>query len=249
MNIAVIFAGGVGSRMKTGGLPKQFLEVNGKPILVHTLSVFQEHEEVDAIVLVMVEDWIDHTKALIEEYGLTKVATVVPGGSTGQESIYHGLLAARDYVHEREGDGSEYHTIVLLHDGVRPMIDGALISANIEGVKLHGSAVTCVPCNETVVMVDAGGDQITRTVERSQTRIAKAPQSFYLSDILHAHERARQFGKNDIVDSCTMMQLYGTVTPSVVEGSFDNIKVTTPTDYYTLETLLDIRSGKLDGTI
>lgn len=245
MNIAVIFAGGVGSRMKTGGLPKQFLEVSGKPILAHTLSVFQQHDEIDAIVLVMVQEWIDYTQDLIAKYGLNKVVATVPGGATGQESIYNGLLKAREYARSLQGDGAEYHTVVLVHDGVRPMIDGDIISRNIEGVKLHGSAVTCVPCNETVVMVDEDGDQIIRTVERRRTRIAKAPQSFYLADIIHAHERARQLGRDDIVDSCTMMQMFGAVTPSVVIGDFDNIKVTTPSDYYTLKTLLAVRDGRL----
>ena len=244
MNIAVIFAGGVGKRMKTGGLPKQFLEVNGKPILVHTLSVFQEHDDIDAIVLVMVSDWIEHSEQLIEQYGLNKVVKVISGGKTGQESIYKGLVFAKEHV--RACNVDEYDTVVLLHDGVRPVIDADLISANIEGVKLHGSAITCVPCKETVVMVNESGEQVIRTVEREKTRIAKAPQSFYLADILHAHERAIKLGRTDIVDSCTMMQLYGAVAPSVVVGSDDNIKVTTPEDYYTLKTLLDLQAGVIE---
>ena len=244
MNIAVIFAGGVGSRMKTGGLPKQFLEVEGAPILIHTLSVFQRHDEIDAIVLVMVADWIDHTNKLLDQHGMTKVVKVVPGGATGQESIYHGLLASQDLAAEHGVDASD--AIVLLHDGVRPIIDEALISANIEGVKLHGSAITCVPCKETVVMVNDEGDRVIRTVERQKTRIAKAPQSFFLQDILQAHERAIKLGRNDVIDSCTMMQLYGAVAPSVVEGSPENIKVTTPEDYYTLKVFLNMQAGKLE---
>ena len=230
--------------MKTGGLPKQFLEVEGAPILVHTLSVFQQHGDVDAIVLVMVADWVDHSRELIERYRLEKVASIVEGGSTGQESIYHGLLAAQQLVEQRGGSGDE--TIVLIHDGVRPVIDEELITENIEGVKRHGSAITCVPCKETVVMVNDDGSRVIRTVEREKTRIAKAPQSFYLSDILLAHERARKLGRNDVVDSCTLMQLYGAVAPSVVEGSSKNIKVTTPEDYYTLKVLLNLQAGKLD---
>ena len=244
MNIAIIFAGGIGSRMKTGGLPKQFLEIEGKPILVHTLEVFQHHDEIDAIALVMVADWIDHSRKLADEYGLTKVAAIVPGGSTGQESIYNGLIAARELA-EAAGHSAD-DTIVLIHDGVRPVIDGDLLSRNIEGVKRDGSAITCVPCTETVVMVNEDGSRVIRIVEREKTRIAKAPQSFYLGDILAAHERARKLGRNDVIDSCTMMQLYGAVAPSVIEGSPDNIKVTTPGDYYTLQALLDLKSGKLD---
>ena len=244
MNIAVIFAGGVGSRMKTGGLPKQFLEVEGAPILVHTLSVFQEHNGIDAIVLVMVEGWLDHTKKLVADFGLDKVVVVVPGGTTGQESIYHGLCAARSLVNER--GCSQDDAIVLIHDGVRPIIDHELISANIDGVKQFGSAITCVPCTETVVMVNDDGSRVIRTVEREKTRIAKAPQSFYLGDILAAHERAIKLGRNDVVDSCTLMQLFGAIAPSVIEGSSKNIKVTTPEDYYTLKVLLNARAGKLE---
>lgn len=244
MNIAIIFAGGVGSRMRTGGLPKQFLEVEGKPILVHTLDVFQRHDQIDAIVLVMVASWIDHSKGLVDEYGLDKVVRIVPGGTTGQESIYHGLLAAQELA--AENGCPEEQTIVLLHDGVRPVIDLELISANIEGVKLNGSAITCVPCTETVVMVNEDGSRVIRIVEREKTRIAKAPQSFYLSDILAAHKRALKLGRNDVIDSCTMMQLYGAIAPTVVQGSSENIKVTTPEDYYTLEALLNLRAGKLE---
>lgn len=244
MNIAIIFAGGVGSRMRTGGLPKQFLEVEGKPILVHTLDVFQRHDQIDAIVLVMVASWIDHSKGLVDEYGLDKVVRIVPGGTTGQESIYHGLLAAQELA--AENGCPEEQAIVLLHDGVRPVIDLELISANIEGVKLNGSAITCVPCTETVVMVNEDGSRVIRIVEREKTRIAKAPQSFYLSDILAAHKRALKLGRNDVIDSCTMMQLYGAIAPTVVPGSSENIKITTPEDYYTLEALLNLRAGKLE---
>jgi len=241
MNIAVIFAGGVGSRMKSDGLPKQFLEVNEKPIIIHTLLHFETHPQIDAIVLVMNADWMTLASQLVSDYGITKVARVVPGGSTGQESIYHGLLAADELVRSRGLNDA----IVLLHDGVRPVIDAGLISANIEGVLEHGSAITCVPCKETVVMVDDEGGQVVRSVKRKDTRIAKAPQSFFLSDILPAHESARAAGEFDLVDSCTLMEFFGNVTPSVIEGDFDNIKVTTPEDYYTLKTLLDVHAGKL----
>ena len=242
MNIAVIFAGGVGKRMRTGGLPKQFLEVEGKPILAHTLLVFQAHENVDAIVLVMASGWLDRAQSVVDDYQLNKVVRIVEGGATGQESIYHGLIAARELA---DGNGLD-DAIVILHDGVRPVIDHDTISANIQGVLDHGSAITCVPCTETVVMVNEEGDRVIRIVEREKTRIAKAPQSFYLNDLLLAHERARQLGRNDVIDSCTMMQLYGAVTPSVIQGSSKNIKVTTPEDYYTLQTLLRLQAGELD---
>ena len=185
---------------------------------------------------------LDRAQSVVDDYQLNKVVRIVEGGATGQESIYHGLIAARELADENGLDDA----IVILHDGVRPVIDHDTISANIQGVLDHGSAITCVPCTETVVMVNEEGDRVIRIVEREKTRIAKAPQSFYLNDLLLAHERARQLGRNDVIDSCTMMQLYGAVTPSVIQGSSKNIKVTTPEDYYTLQTLLRLQAGELD---
>lgn len=115
MNIGVIFAGGVGSRMGMVGRPKQFIEVNGKPIIVHTLEHFEKCDDVDRVVVVCLLNWIDHMHRLVEAYDLKKVSTIVPGGATGQESIYQGLVAAKKI----SGDSD---CIVLIHDGVRPLI-------------------------------------------------------------------------------------------------------------------------------
>lgn len=116
MNIAVIFAGGVGKRMKTNGVPKQFLEVYGKPILIYTLEKFENNHNIDAIVIACLEEKIDYCQKLINKFEITKVRAIVKGGKTGQESIYNGLRAA-DQISESDND------IVLIHDGVRPLID------------------------------------------------------------------------------------------------------------------------------
>lgn len=136
MVIAVIFAGGVGSRMRSKDIPKQFLVIHGEPIIVRTVRHFQEHPQVDSIVVVSVADWLDRCRALLKEHGMDKVATVVAGGATGQESIYHGLCEA-----ERIAGGER--AVVLVHDGVRPLIDADTITRNIEAVEETGSAVTC----------------------------------------------------------------------------------------------------------
>ena len=122
MNIGVIFAGGVGKRMNSRVKPKQFLNVYGKPIIIHTLEVFDSHPDIDAIVVACLEEWIPYLNELIDKYNLKKVKKVVPGGKSGQESIYHGLLAAEEVA------GQE-RSIVLIHDGVRPMIYKKTIDA------------------------------------------------------------------------------------------------------------------------
>ena len=127
MNTALIFAGGTGSRMKNKDKPKQFLELNGKPIIIHTIEHFDEHPEIDAIVVVCLESWIDFLRNKLEKFNIKKVVNIVPGGMSGQESIRNGLFAIRDFVVEKEEN-----PIVLIHDGVRPLINAKLISDNIQ---------------------------------------------------------------------------------------------------------------------
>ena len=122
-NVALIFAGGTGQRMNTKTRPKQFLELHGKPIIVYTLEAFDQHSEIDGIIVVMLESWIGYTQELVRKFGLRKIRKIVPGGSTGQESIYQGVR------HIREMRGDVRDDVVLVHDGVRPIIDAATISA------------------------------------------------------------------------------------------------------------------------
>lgn len=226
MNIAVIFAGGVGSRMKMPGeKPKQFLEIDGVPILVWTVRNFQDEELVDAIVVVMLEKYIDLTREMIKKYGLTKVEKIVPGGSTGQESIYNGLKEA-EKISISDDD------VVLIHDGVRPYIEKDLIKRNIESVQKYGSAISCVPSKETTIMVNDDGE-IKTVLDRSEIWLARAPQSFYLKGILELHEKYHEIGRNNIIDSCTMMMMNDRKM-HMVETCAENLKITTPEDYYAM---------------
>lgn len=231
MNIAVIFAGGVGKRMHTRDLPKQFLEVYGKPVIIHTLEKFEQHNDIDAIVIACVKEWIPYMNKLIAENHLQKVKSIVCGGCTGQESIYNGLVAAKSIAYEK--------AIVLIHDGVRPFITEQLISDNIESVKRFGSAITTSQVTETILVVDENG-MITDVPHRSNSRVAKAPQSFYLEDILSVHDMARLEQRNDFIDSCTMMQHYGKHL-HLVDGPIENIKVTTPQDIFTMRSVFEAR--------
>ena len=235
MNIGVIFAGGVGTRMKTTGKPKQFLMVHGKPIIVHTIEIFQNHPEIDGIICVCVADWIDYMEELKYRYRLDKIGKIVPGGETGQLSIYNGLKAAAECYGLQDN-------IVLIHDGVRPLISAETISANIDSVKQYGSAITSVPAQETVIVVD-DNEQVQEIVDRSHARLARAPQSFYLKEILEAQETAIAQSLTNMTDSCTLMKHFNKKLVTI-PGEKNNIKITTPEDFYTFRALYDAKENE-----
>ena len=171
---------------------------------------------------------------LINNFNIKKVRQIVPGGTTSQLSIFEGLKAVEKIV----GDNA---AIVLIHDGVRPLIDAELISKNIESVKLHGSAITTMSVTETIMEVEKDG-LIIHIPKRDNSRLAKAPQSFWLKEIIHIHRMALEEGITDYIDSCTMMQHYGNRL-YLVDGPRDNIKVTTPEDFYIMRALLDAKEN------
>ena len=232
MNIGVIFAGGVGSRMHSKETPKQFLKVHDKPIIIHTLEHFEKCEDIDAVVIACLPDKIDYLNGLLYKYRIEKVKKVVSGGATGQGSIYNALCAA-----EEVADGNK--AIALIHDGVRPLINAKLLSDNIHCVKEYGSAITAGIVKETVVIIDENGE-IEQVPSRALSRLAKAPQSFYLDEILSAHRTAIKEGKTDFIDSCSMMQYYGKKL-HMIDGPYENMKITTPDDYYTMRAILDAK--------
>lgn len=214
--------------------PKQFLEIHNKPIIIHTLEVFERCEQVDVIVISCIEEWIPYLEKLIYKYRIDKVKKVVKGGKTGQLSIYNGLCAAKE-ISESDRD------IVMIHDGVRPLIDSDLIEKNIESVKKHGSAITTSVVKETILVVNEDGF-IGSVPERANSRLAKAPQSFWLNELLEAHRQALADGVENFIDSCTMMQHYGHAL-YLVDGSYENIKITTPDDFYTMRAILDAKEN------
>lgn len=235
MNIAVIFAGGTGTRMNTCSKPKQFLEMHGKPVLIYTLENFQNHPMIDHIVLVCLESWIGYAANLVKKFHMDKVSSIVPGGSSGQESIYHGIQTARTLY------GGEH--IVLVHDGVRPLIDEETITKCIDSVKEHGSAITVSPAIETIFLKSGNDNQVGQIFNRSLCEMAKAPQCFPLEDIYQCHVKARAEGLLDFIDSASMMQHYG-YTLFTVQGPSENIKITTPSDFYIFGAIMDAREGQ-----
>lgn len=233
-HIALIFAGGTGQRMNSKSTPKQFLEVHGKPIIIYTLEQFELNPDIDAIIIASLPEKIEYLETLIKKYDVTKVASVIPGGDTGQLSIYNTLVEAAKLFSE--------DSIVLIHDGVRPLINQETISSCIEMVSKHGNAVTTAPAVETVFISNPEGTGIESIIQRSRCNLARAPQGFKLGDILSVHNRALSEGVFNSIDSASLMDSYG-VKLHMVEGPIENIKITTPLDFYTFRGILDAQEN------
>lgn len=227
---AVIFAGGTGVRMGADK-PKQFLEVEGKPIIIHTLDIFEKHPAVDDIFIACKADYIDMLKEMIRDHGISKVRSVVPGGNTGMGSIYNGLSEAARY---EDGD-----TIVLIHDGVRPICSAQLVDEVIAKVKEEGTAVTCTPMFETPV-VSKSGVYVEETPLRADCYTAQAPQGYWLDEVIAAHDEVRKTNPDyeGIVDNCSLMKSLGREV-AIVKGPRSNIKVTTAEDIYILRAMIE----------
>lgn len=230
---ALIFAGGAGKRMNSRSKPKQFLEMHGKPIIIYTLEHFEYHDEIDRIVIVCIKDWIQELNGLLKRYGITKVAIIVPGGETGHDSIYLGLKAMKEKEEECQ--------IVLIHDGVRPLINGDLITENIAMVRKYGNAITSEAARESVVR-SIDGESIFEVPPRQQMYTAKAPQSFYHKEILKLYEKAREDGIKSI-DSAHLCSLYG-VPMHLVMSTKNNLKITEPADFYIYRALYEALEGQ-----
>lgn len=232
-NIAVIFAGGSGKRMNTVSRPKQFLELRGKPIIIYTLELFDVHPEIGGIIVVCIEPWIPFLRKQLKKFEISKVVEIVPGGETGQDSIFNGLSAAKRHFPE--------DSCVLIHDGVRPLITQQTITDNIQTVMKCGNCITCIPATETFVVKQGDGSLVIPS--RDASLIARAPQSFKLCDILAAHEQARTEGRHDFIDSCTMMSHYGHQMHTII-GPMENIKITTPTDFFIFRAMVEVHENQ-----
>ena len=238
MNIAIIFAGGVGTRMGSD-IPKQFLVLNGKPVLVHALELYQRHPQIDGIVLVVAKQYFDDCRGLCAQYGIDKLKALAECGESAQDSIYSGLKCAAERF--------PADSVVLLYDGVRPYLLPQVITDNIEAVERFGNAVTYTPCYETIVL-SKDGERISAMPYRRESYTAQAPQSFRLGDLLGYHERirARPEGYADMVDQATICWTLG-VPIHLVRGNRGNVKITTPEDIVMLESLLKWRETGGNG--
>ena len=240
---AIILAAGVGQRMRNTGLPKQFLKINGKPIIVYTLEKFEEHTEISGIVIVCKEGYLEHMQMFTERYHIAKVKKIMVGGKDRQSSLYRGLQAITDI-------GGTADDVVIIHDGVRPLVSTVTINENIRVATESGAAMTVHPVTETVVVTGDDDAQIDHFQKRDETYSLTSPQSFRLGGIMDAYgrmfEEEKDGGGNGgipLLDAAMVYARYMGEVP-MVKDSGTNIKITTPEDFYILRSMFEMEENK-----
>ena len=228
-NIALIIAGGVGARMNQD-IPKQFIHVYDKPVIVYTLEAFQNHPNIDAIEVVCLEGWYDILSAQAKQFGISKLENIVSGGQNGQDSIRNGLCdIAKRY--------SDKDDIVLVHDAIRPMVSADIISDNIQTCRKYGNAITVVPCTAAMLKTNDEVSSVEQ-IPRNNLKVTQTPQAFFIGDLKEAHQEALEQGITNSVASCTMnIELGRKLYMST--GSEKNIKLTTVEDIEIFKALLN----------
>lgn len=235
MNIALIIAGGSGHRMKQE-IPKQFLNVNDKPVIVYTLEAFQSHPDIDKIGVVCVEGWHNILYAYARQYKIDKLDWVITGGENGQSSIRNGVFEA-----ERRYNDDD---ILLVHDAIRPLVSHEIISDCIVQCKQYGSAVTVTPCNTAVLWKqEKESAESQRVISRDQLAMTQTPQAFPVATLAKVHRQALQKGITDSVASCTLMVEMGLDVHFSI-GAETNIKLTTQDDLEIFRALLALNRRK-----
>ena len=229
-NIALLIAGGSGNRMHQD-IPKQFITVNERPVIVYTLEAFEKHPEIDAIAVVCIAGWEQVLLAYAKQFNITKLQYVVPGGKNGQDSIRNGV-----YELERHFDSED---IVLIHDAIRPMVSAEIISDCIRVAKLRGNAITVIPCAEAMLETQ-DGESSTGSYPRDRLKRTQTPQAFHIGQICDLHRRALEAGITNSVASCTLMIEMGEKV-YFSAGSEKNIKLTTVEDIDIFKALLMAR--------
>lgn len=231
---AIILAGGVGKRMGAP-MPKQFLEIKGKPVIVHTISNFQKNASIDSIVVVCVQDWIGRMKGLIEQYGLAKVSAVIPGGETSHDSTRNGIFHLKGEL----GKGD----MIVIHDAARPILPQKAIDEMLRIAEEQGNASLAIPCYETVIYTD---DQLSgsKELDRSHLMRVQTPQAYEYSGILELYERAELEGRHDFIYADIVAIEYG-MTVYFSKGFANNIKITKQEDIPLCEYLMGIPEDQL----
>lgn len=228
--IALIIAGGLGARMAQD-IPKQFITVNEKPVIVYTLKAFQDHSEIDAIAVVCIEGWEQILWAYAQQFNITKLQYVMPGGKTGQDSIRNGVYELEKHFAPED--------IVLIHDAIRPMVSSEIISDCIRVAIEHGNAITVIPCAEAMMQTEDGVVSVG-SYPRDRLKRTQTPQAFHIGQICDLHRRALAAGITNSIASCTLMiemgeQVYFSL------GSEKNIKLTTVEDIDIFKALLNAK--------
>ena len=221
---ALVVAGGKGTRIKSK-VPKQFLELNGKPVLLHTLEAFYRYSEKINVILVLPEDDFQTWKSICEKYKFHKNIILQKGGESRFQSVKNGLAKI-------EGDG-----LVAIHDGVRPLVSEDIIGASFRLAAVHQSAVAAVRLKESIRMTDQDN---TKAVDRSRFRLIQTPQTFQVQLIKKAYEMKEDIS---LTDDASVAERAGHVI-SLFEGSYENIKITTQEDLVIAAALLNSKTNR-----
>ena len=230
MNIGLIIAGGSGNRMGQD-IPKQFMHVDGAPIIIMTMQAFERHPDIDAIAVVCLKGWDTVLQSYANQYNMEKLKWIFPGGNTGMESIHNGIYGLREA-------GCNDEDLVLIHDSVRPLLSQEIISSNIAICKAYGYAITGIQCREAILESE-DGFTTTSSIPRDRLIRTQTPQTFRLKNIIAAHEKAQQKGIANSVASCTLIaELQENIEMHIVPGSEKNIKITTVEDLEILKALM-----------
>ena len=226
-NIALIIAGGTGNRMGQD-IPKQFLNVYDKPVIVYTMESFQKHPNIDGIVIVCIDGWHEMVRSYAKQFSITKLVSVVSGGKTGFESIINGTKEV-----ERLYGGD---ALILVHDAIRPNLSQEIITDNIRVCHEKGNAITCIPCQEAM-LYSKNRESSTKSINRDELLRTQTPQTFYVKDLRKVQEDALAKGMKNTTASCTLMiEMRHRVYK--VDGSEKNVKLTTPEDIEIFKALI-----------
>lgn len=230
MNISLIIAGGSGNRMGQD-IPKQFMHVDGAPIIVWTMKAFQQHPDIDGIAVVCLKGWETVLQSYANQFSIDKLKWIFPGGDTGFESIHNGIYGLKDA-------GCDDEDLVLIHDGVRPLLSQEIISSNIAICKAYGYAITGIQCREAILKSE-DGFTTNQSIPRDTLIRTQTPQTFRLGNIIAAHEEAKEKGITNTVSSCTLIAELGPQRMMhIVPGSEKNIKITTVEDLEMIKALM-----------
>jgi 2-C-methyl-D-erythritol 4-phosphate cytidylyltransferase len=228
-NIALVIAGGVGSRTHQD-IPKQFIHVKDIPVIIYTLQAFQNHPQIDAIEVVCLEGWHDVLWAYSKQFDINKLENIVTGGETGQDSIRNGLWDLSKRYHDDDD-------IVLIHDSIRPLVSADIISDNIRVCRDKGNAITVVPCTSVMLRTEdsvVSSDQ----VPRDRLKITQTPQAFFINELIEVHKKAINMDLLPSIASCALYIEMG-MPVFLSTGSEKNIKITTSEDIEIFQSLLE----------
>lgn len=240
MNIAIILAGGVGKRMGLS-IPKQFVKINAKPILAYTLESFQSHPLIDAIEVVCVKGWKSTVLSIAQQFQINKLKWVVNGGKTGQESIRNGVYNLKGKVNDSDN--------IIIHDGVRPLINKTVLKDVISKCTKYGNAVTSMPYNEQIFVIDQNDPTITKKyIPREKLRRVSTPQAYKYNLLYQKYIEAfdKKIGVYGSAYTNTMMTDLG-VTLHFASGSDKNLKLTTKENLDTFKAYLYTQKNKKEN--